>query len=1095
MIDWYDKQACHLRTPEIWDRTNGRVYNVKYRGVESRESRVESQRKATDLTRLSDAELVKLHAHPNEWHVRMARRILQERAEAVRHAPPNAGISATQAQTPGLLMDFFRQTPDVTHKLRALWTLHAMFGVLGEDRHEILSVSGPDSETIRAWLIQLDSEQRDVPGTAWKGFVEMANSADEPPLVRLALASALQRMRLDERWKIAAGLLSHAEDADDHNLPLMYWYGIEPLVAADPAKAMLLAKASKIEKVSRFIVRRAASTNETTNAAVEWLASATDVATQQMLLDEMRLALEGRVNVPQPVAWTPAYEKLLKSDDAAVRAKTDNLAVAFGDKRILPRMRVVLADARQSIEQRQRALDLLVKGRDTEAAPALRAALNEAVLRGPALRALAAFDDAATSPAILALYMQLNDTEKRDAINTLVARPGSANKLFDAIEKGDVPRTDVHAYHVQQLLVFKDDALAKRIASVWGEIRATAKDKLELVVKHKAALTSARLKSADHSNGRRLFTKTCSACHVLFGEGGKIGPDITGSNRANLDYILENVLDPSAIVGKDYLMTVVVTTDGRIVSGLIQQETDSAVTLRTINDTVVVAKSDIDERKLSELSLMPEGQLNQLTPDEQRDLIAYLGTPNQVALRGPNAALDPRPAAAEAPSVQVRPNFVVILLDDLGWTDFGCMGSPFYETPNIDRLAAQGMKFSQAYAAAALCSPTRASLLTGKYPARLHITDFIPGRPRPHAKLAMPNWTKHLPLAEWTLAEALREAGYATACIGKWHLGDADFFPEKQGFDCAIGGTESGAAPSFFSPYRIATLPDGEPGEYLTDRESLEAVRFIEANKDRPFFLYLPHHAVHTPIQAKQELIEKYRLMATPGAPHSHATYAAMIESADQSVGRVLAKLDELHLAERTIVVVTSDNGGLLAMTKNTPLRAGKGSAYEGGVRVPLLIRAPGIVSPKATCDVPVIACDLYPTMLALAGVPPKPKQIVDGESLEPLLRQNGALRREAIFWHYPHYHGQGATPYGAIRSGDWRLIEFYDDGRLELYNISEDIGETTNLAGARPGLAESLRRKLDSWRRAVGAQMPTPNPNHDPLLDAQWDPYGKKKK
>ncbi len=647
LIDWYDKNACHRTNPEIWDRTNGRIYNVKYGGVQSRETRDKSQKKVTDLAKLSDTELVELHAHPNEWQVRMARRLLQERAEAVRHAPPNVGISATLVQTRPQLVDFINKATDVTRKLRGYWTLHAMFGPMGDEGHSMMSATGPDSEYLRAWRIQLVTQESDVAkdglgSISWTRSVEMASSADEKPVVRLALASALQRIRLDQRWKIAEGLLSHAEDADDHNLPLMYWYGIEPLVVADSAKAITLAKSSKIEKVSRFIVRRAAATNDTTNAVVEWLASAGDAATQQMLLDEMRLALEGRVNVPQPTAWTPAYEKLLQSDDASVRAKADGIAVAFGDKRILPRMREVLADAKQSVEQRQRALDLLVKGRDTEAAPALRAALNDTTLRGPALRALAAFDDAATSPAILALYAKLNDAEKRDAINTLVARPGSAGKLFDAIEKGDVPRTDVHAYHVQQLLGFKDDALAKRITSVWGEIRATAKDKQELIVKHKAALTTARLKSADLSNGRRLYTKTCSACHILFGEGGKIGPDITGSNRANLDYILENVLDPSAIVGKDYRMTILALKDGRVVSGLILKETDSAVTVRTINDTVVVAKADIDERKLSELSLMPEGQLNQLTPDEQRDLIAYLGTPNQVALRGPKAPIDPK---------------------------------------------------------------------------------------------------------------------------------------------------------------------------------------------------------------------------------------------------------------------------------------------------------------------------------------------------------------------------------------------------------------------------------------------------------------------
>lgn len=651
LIDWYDKNACHRTNPEIWDRTNGRVYNVKYAAGQK-----DAEKKpVVDLAKLSDVELMGLIFHKNEWHSRTARRLLQERAaEGKLKDPATAESPFGQYAKAWVPPSGFESVPE---RLRVVWMLHTLAQSAIDDKLgakfrslEMYMLNtylqGNHEEYLQGWAIQLLCEADSKFAKDAKTYQSLLSRLpllaveQKSPVVRLYLASALPRIPDEIRWQVAAGLLSHAEDAKDHNLPLLYWYGIEPLVATNAPRAISLAKQSKIEKVSRFIVRRAAATDETADASVEWLAAATDVATQRMLLDEIRIALEGRVNVPQPPAWTSAYEKLLKSEDAAVRTKADNLAVAYGDKRILPRMRETLIDAKRPIEQRQQALELLVKGRDADAAPALRAALSEPALRAPALKALAAFDDVATASTILALYPKLTDAEKRDAINTLVARPATAGKLFDAIEKGDMPRTDVHAYHVQQLLGFKDEALAKRITSVWGEIRATAKDKQELIAKQKTVLTAARLKSADLSNGRRLFAKTCSACHTLFGEGGKIGPDITGSNRANLDYILENILDPSAIVGKDYRTTLLALNDGRVISGLIQKETDSAITVRTINDTVVVAKGDIEERKLSDLSLMPEGQLNQLTPDEQRDLIAYLGTPAQVALRGPKAPID-----------------------------------------------------------------------------------------------------------------------------------------------------------------------------------------------------------------------------------------------------------------------------------------------------------------------------------------------------------------------------------------------------------------------------------------------------------------------
>lgn len=645
VIDWYDKNACHRTNPEIWDRTNGRIYNIRFGEIDA----AKKKQVQADLTKLNGAkidDLVELHKHANEWFVRMARQKLQELTKLER-------IEIQRAQA--ALENQFDKAPTVEQKLQILWTLHAIYADTRGLTRSLLDYNGENSEYLRAWAVQLGFERGLFANGFFERVVDMAKS-DPSPVVRLYIASALQRLLNEQRWPIAEALLTH-DDANDHNLTLITWYGIEPLVAADPARAIALAKMAKNPKLTRFIVRRAASGNESLNAAVAWLAAAKDAATQKMLLDEIRQAFEGRVNIPQPAAWTVAYEALLKSDDANVKAKADQIAVALGDKRILPRMRALLADGKAPLAQRQQALELLVKGRDGDAAPALRAALDEAALRGAAIRALAALDDNATPAALLARYGQLAEAEKRDAINTLIVRPTWAGKLFDAIEKGEIPRTDLHAYHVQQLLGFKDDALAKRITAVWGEIRATAKDKQEQIVKHKTTLTAARLKAADLGNGRRLYVKTCAACHTLFGEGAKIGPDITGSNRANLDYILENILDPSSIVGKDYLTTNIATKDGRVVNGLIQKETDSALTIRTINDTVVVAKSDIDERKLLDQSLMPERQLETLTADEIRDMIAYLGSPIQVALRGPKTPLDSKtgraPGALEGESLKI----------------------------------------------------------------------------------------------------------------------------------------------------------------------------------------------------------------------------------------------------------------------------------------------------------------------------------------------------------------------------------------------------------------------------------------------------------
>ncbi|MEK6235089.1 MAG: sulfatase [Planctomycetales bacterium] len=436
-------------------------------------------------------------------------------------------------------------------------------------------------------------------------------------------------------------------------------------------------------------------------------------------------------------------------------------------------------------------------------------------------------------------------------------------------------------------------------------------------------------------------------------------------------------------------------------------------------------------------------------------------------------------------------NVVFLMADDLGWNGPRFQGSDLHETPSLDRLAAEGMKFTDAYAACTVCSPTRAAVLTGQYPARLHLTDWIAGQRRPFAKLKIPDWTKQLEHSRVTLAEALQAKGYSTAHVGKWHLGAQPFYPEHQGFDVNVAGNSSGSPPGgYFLPNKL-NLPGAKQGDYLTDRLTDEALEIIERWKDRPFFLYFPYYTVHTPIQGKKELVKRYASKVKPDSKHRNPTYAAMVHSLDESVGRITAKLKELGIARRTVIFFTSDNGGLsqrngklTGITDNFPLRRGKGSAYEGGVRVPLVVRWPGVIQPGTVCREPVCSIDYYPTVLQLTGVSgdPKHNRDVDGRSLAPILKDpKSKLDRDAIYWHYPHYHAGGDSPYGAVRAGDWKLIEFYEDMSVELYNLRDDLGEADNLVARMPDKADELRKQLHAWRSSVDAQMPTPNPNYDP--------------
>jgi len=446
---------------------------------------------------------------------------------------------------------------------------------------------------------------------------------------------------------------------------------------------------------------------------------------------------------------------------------------------------------------------------------------------------------------------------------------------------------------------------------------------------------------------------------------------------------------------------------------------------------------------------------------------------------------------SEGNAPKKKPNFIFIFIDDLGWKDVGFTGrapgsggpSRYYETTNIDKLADQGVIFTNAYSNAPNCAPTRACLISGQYSPRhgvYTVGTSERGRANLRKLVPTPN-TTNLDSRIVTIPEALKSGGYTSACIGKWHLGNKEpFRPKDQGFDVEFQRKHGG----HFS----------KEGEYLTNRLTDEAVKFIETNRDRPFFLYLSHHAVHTPIQAKKELIEKYK-KKKPDNEHNNPTYAAMIESVDQSVATVMDKLDELGLTDNTVVFFFSDNGGYANATSMVPLRGSKGMLYEGGIRVPMAIRWPGKARPGRLCDVPVIGIDFYPTMLEMAGVPKPSGHILDGQSIVGLLTaKKSKFKKRPIFWHFPAYLESynekqwpwRTTPASAVRNGNWKLIEFFEDGRLELYNIKDDIGEKNDLAGTMPDKVEELARKLVEWRKSVGAPIPTEkNPQYDPKARA----------
>lgn len=441
----------------------------------------------------------------------------------------------------------------------------------------------------------------------------------------------------------------------------------------------------------------------------------------------------------------------------------------------------------------------------------------------------------------------------------------------------------------------------------------------------------------------------------------------------------------------------------------------------------------------------------------------------------------------------IKPNILFILIDDLGWQDLQCYGSKFYETPNINRLREEGMMFTNAYSACPVCSPTRASILTGKNPARLHFTGHITATEKhrypEHGRIIPPKDLMYVSLEEIMIPEALKPLGYSTASIGKWHVGiDEKYFPIHQGFDVNLGGYSKGATPTHWAPYKdtkndlnpsLQNLDEGKPGEYLADRLTDEAIKFIGDHKEHPFFVYLSHYSVHIPLEAPDSLIQKYEKKMVSNHSQKSPVYASMIENVDNNIGRILSKLDKLGLTENTIIVFFSDNGGYLPSTDNTPLRQGKGFLYEGGIRVPLIIKWPGHVAGGTVCSEPVISDDLFPTIMDMVGYLKKPVKDVDGLSLVPLLSGKKNIKRDQLCWYYPHYSPQAQMPGYAIRKGNFKLIEHYDPVKIELFNLLEDIGEENNLAESNTEKVLELRSAFDNWLKRMNPVLHTQNPDY----------------
>ncbi len=612
--DWSDTGECHTYKPNT---STGRIYKISYGKAEKTQ---------VDLTRLGDNELVKLQLHRNDWYVRHARRLLQERA-----AKP--GWNGRPVHTAlNQMLDSQQETPQ---RLRALWALQVTGGL---DQARLLALLNDSSEHVRAWSIQLLCEGQ-APGDRVIDKLRELSHSDPSPVVRLYLASALQRLPLPARWGIAEGLVSHAEDSTDANLPLMDWYGIEPLVPADPERALRLATTARIPQVRQFLARRAADDAivKGEKADLTPLVAALAGSNETVQLDLLRGAregLRGRKNFRMPAGWPALYARLARSDNPAVQEQGLLLALVFGDPQALVDLRNRIASKTLTTTDRLTSLEALIEQRPADLATVLHGLLADQGLRRLALRGLASVAHDRTPQRVLAVYPKLMAEEKQDAIATLASRKDFALELLQAVEKKVVARGDVSAYTARQLHALGDPQVRARLRQVWGEVRDTAPDKKKQLAHYKAMLTPNFMKNADPSRGRLLFSKSCQQCHKLFGEGAAIGPDLTGYNRTDLDYLLVKLIDPSSQIAKEYHMSIVETQTGRTITGIVVERSPRRLILQTATERIVLPAEDVESIRESLLSIMPEGQLDALTKDQVRDLLAYLSGKTQVPLPG-----------------------------------------------------------------------------------------------------------------------------------------------------------------------------------------------------------------------------------------------------------------------------------------------------------------------------------------------------------------------------------------------------------------------------------------------------------------------------